>query len=215
MPADQVLFEQRLSLSARAFRDLVWPLIAHYAGGGDLIPVEAASTRPMQAHLDRLAGIDAWQVCQEPAGMRGIASRVQPLRPGWPPLGWQTFTIRYELARGGETEWAKRLRATDNPGAGWLYPHFTAQAYVSADWGTVVSCSCTPTESLIRHAANALKRGDQTRVQIRRNQEDGNSFLVVFWAPMVTDGLDIYVWPNPAARRANVSSLLDKQPRLW
>jgi hypothetical protein len=178
-----------LSKSAVIFRDRVWPLIGEACGGGQLIPVELVTESRFAKDLDALAGIDAWQILR-PFGMRGLASRVQ-----YTDQPWRTFTIRASLASGYETELHKRLRAIQH---GYLYPHFTVQAYVrgragraAPPDGRVLAVGITHTRELfgeIREWIERYREVPDSDLWKRRDGiwlktgPDGNRFICVDWA---------------------------------
>lgn len=129
-----------LSKSAKAFKEIVWPEIAHWCRGGELIPVEGVTDSRMASLLDQLAGIDAWQVV-DGEGVRGIASRVQF------GASYRSFTIRRNRVHSTrETEWQKRRRSHKNQDAGWLYPTLTVQAYISRDGKLLYACMARTSE---------------------------------------------------------------------
>lgn len=194
-------FETQVTWSSKAFLDLVWPVIHEPLGGGQLIPVEAVTKEEMRRHLDRLAGIDAWQICGGRSGMRGIASRVQRGK------AYNTFTIRYALAHGGETEWAKRLRAIEQADEGWLSPYWTCQAYISEDKqdepAALLACAVVRTRHLIGYVKAALESNDRSKVYPQTNRYDGNEFLVVNWQGLALAGLlPLYLVPEQVTEGA-------------
>ena len=122
--------------------------------------------------LDCLAGIDAWHVI-DGAGMRGVASRVQ-----WCLKSWRTFTIRYALASGHDTEWQKRSAALED--GTLLYPEWTVQAYVSQDRSTLLDAALIRTANLYSFASARL-HGREKGVWLNTNPQDGNVFVCVSW----------------------------------
>lgn len=136
---------RQLSASAADFRRLVWPRIAPWLGGGNLVPVETVTDSRFAAQTDMLAGVDAWHV-DSSRGMRGIASRVQ-----WCESPWNTFTVRMWRSSGKPTEIDKRRFALNDARGGWLFPIFTVQAYV---WpktdGQLLSVAMMFTHDLVR-----------------------------------------------------------------
>lgn len=171
--------------------DLVWPAIREPLGGGQIIPVETVTKEEMRKHLDRLAGIDAWQICGGRGGMRGIASRVQRIKHG--AKCYNTFTIRYAIASGRETEWDKRLRAIEQADEGWLSPYWTCQAYISEETQgkpvCLLACAVVRTRDLIGYAKAGLEHEDRAKVYTQTNRYDGNEFLVVNWHGLESAGL--------------------------
>ena len=148
-------FHLDLSWSAAIFSGITWPIISPHCGGGSILHVEAEKGDDHAQTLDVYAGIDCWQIIKDQSVMRGIASRVHILKPGW--RRYQTFTIRTRRKSGRETEYIKRLRAIDNKDRGFLYPALTVDTYVEG--------RCNPdfqyagivrTEDLIRVAQGCL-----------------------------------------------------------
>ena len=164
-----VTFATDLAQSSDCFDRLVWPVLAPLIGDGARVVIESTTDSTLAADLDRLAGIDAWQIVR-PHGMRGIASRVQATdRP------WDTFTVRMSRSTGAETEYVKRIRAMDS-GCGWLFPHLTIQAYVSTARDRLLSVAAIRTEDLFKHVRDCTD--GCTR---KTNGHDGNRFAVVPW----------------------------------
>jgi hypothetical protein len=165
-------------------------------GGGDLIPVEFAETvDSMRDALDMKAGIDAWQIVNgSSGGMRGLGSRIQPVT-----RSWESFTLRCSLPSGFETELDKRMRAVFRPSEGWLMPHWTVQAYVTA-YGRdvdVFAVGVVDTRSLIHHVCECRETRGKCS-QTRSNRSDGNKFIPVFWEHLAECGVPIKVWrPRP------------------
>jgi hypothetical protein len=117
-----------LSDSAYDFLRVVWPEVESWCGGGELRPVEAVASAEFERSLDMLAGIDAWQIIGG-EGIRGIASRVQWIKPKKPHF--ETFTIRYSRPNGSTTEFEKRMKSyAENNGRGFIKPELIVQGYV-------------------------------------------------------------------------------------
>jgi hypothetical protein len=136
---------------------MVWPVVNHLVGGGEIVPVEAV-TDPTFAkeRLDMYAGIDCWQVIDEKQRIRGIASRMQRTRRIFP-----SFTVRKTKESGRATEYAKRLYAIEHSHEGWTRPAVFIQAY------------CTPDYSALRAVAIAFM--DAVILTIRDGQEGTKS----------------------------------------
>ncbi len=172
-----------LASSAHDFERVVWPAVGRlFFGEGELIPVETDNGL-LARRWDALAGVDAWQV-RDGTGMRGIASRVQWIRPGGSP--YNTFTVRKSRDSGALTEFEKRLRALDNP-AGWLYPVLTIQAYVAEPrgHGALLSAAAAKTADVIQMIRDGRARESRTW-----NAE----FYHVAWGAMRRAGCEIRVW---------------------
>ena len=176
--------------------ELVWPRIAPWMRGGELIPVESTTAASLQATFDTLAGIDAWHICHEQRAMRGIASRVQTIADGYEP--YNTFTIRYRRSSGAETEFAKRLAAIRDRDGGWLYPHLTCQAYIDQRKERLLSCAVVRTKDLYMYADDWLDHGGE-QACIRTNRADANEFIVVKWTSLKGDGVRVRVYTSSVA----------------
>lgn len=164
----------------------MWPAIRPALGGGELLPVEAVTTEQMRTDLDILAGIDAWHIVRREGGIRGIASRVQA-----DGNRWDTFTIRYKRATGSETEFDKRMRAIRQSHRGWMYPHLTVQAYLSADRETLLSWGVVNTRELYLYVDRELLNDRNPGIQIRSNGQDGNQFIAVLWSRLRNAGIEV------------------------
>lgn len=172
--------ERRLSASATAFRDLVWPAVAMGCGGGVLMPMEGVADSHFAREVDRLSGVDAWQLIESQGVMRSIASRVQFGR------AYASFTIRETLASGRETELDKRLLALHERHRGWLLPALTVQGYVTGQsGGTLLYAAVAYSEELYRHIDSG---GDYDS---RTNPDDGNTFIVLWVDRLKAAGLKI------------------------
>jgi len=173
---------RRLTQSAQDFQEIVWPRIAPWCGGGQLIPVESVTAQRMAKMLDLLAGIDAWQVNNE-HGVRGITSRVQW---GYPH---NSFTVRARTPRGNPTELEKRLAALDSPQSGWLFPALTCQAYLDRPGGRLLSVGLARTADVCRQAHDKVRRGVPLLVS-----PTGEEFMPVYWLELQEKGIRIRCW---------------------
>jgi len=159
--------------SARAFRDLVWPAVARWCGGGEIVPMEGVADSRFARSVDTLSGVDAWQLCPDRGAMRGIASRVQFGAKAWP-----SFTLRERRASGAETELAKRLAALADPRRCWLLPALTVHGYVSARRdGRLLYAAVAYTHELCGLVRDGTPGQDYER---RTVHSDGNVFVVVW-----------------------------------
>ena len=179
-----------ISESAEAFLELVWPIMAKYVGGR-LLPIETDGQDESKKALDTLAGIDAWYIL-DGVGMHGVASRVQ-----WVSTSYDTFTIRYGLPSGGDTEWQKRVRALRE---GYEAPYWTAQGYAALpkSENRLLNAGFTLTTTLYEYAeprvqwpakvyreTGALgRRYENDGVWLNINPEDKHVFVCVRWASM-------------------------------
>jgi hypothetical protein len=161
--------EKTIEDSSKAFLNIVWPSISEFVGGGDAIPVEGVTTDLMRKKLDMLAGIDFWQIMDNDMGVRGIASRCQPISKDY-----HTFTIRCKLVTGNETEYQKRLRAINGDIEGLIYPSITVQSYLTSFDGDLISVGVIHTKALY----DATEKYSWPEI---KNGYEGNSFLAVDW----------------------------------
>lgn len=179
------MFRKDLSDSAKAFIDLVWPIIKPHFNNCEIRPVETVTTIPFYKELDQYSGIDAW-VLNRKKGMRGLASRVQWPNENWSKkrvsdfltFPWNTFTIRRSRASGVLTEFSKRLFAIKNE---WLYPYFTVQAYVSkrGNKGELLSVAWCRTIDLIYYIKEGIPKEDFTIEKVNKN--GSATFYAVLW----------------------------------
>lgn len=177
-------YQTDLSQSQADFLATVWPSIRETVGGGEIIPVESVFREQFATDLDRKAGIDYWQNRDD--GMRGLAVRIQ-----YGAQPWATFTIRSDRTSGAETEFAKRLAAIH---AGMLIPHLTIQAYIDKPGGSLLAWGIARTTELFTHFENCSTK-DFT---IRRNPEDDNQFIAIWWDALRAGGITVgtFVAPN-------------------
>jgi len=138
-------WQKDLDWSAKAFHDLVWPILQKHIGG-QLIHIEQITEDSFAKNFDQLSGIDAWHIRAD-KGIRGIASRIQVCDIKFPP--YNTFTIRKSRDSGAITEYEKRKKAIESQN-GWLYPHLTVQAYISEKTGGILrSFAVAKTKNII------------------------------------------------------------------
>ncbi len=180
--------QRNLSDSAGDFLRVVWPRVSRFCGGGALTPTEAVTSTWMNRQLDTLGGIDAWQLLDDRHTMRGIASRVQWIKPGDPV--WESFTIRATTRNGGPTEWQKRCAAISDNTRGWLIPHLTIQAYISTPRGagSLLSAAVIRTTDLYEYAMPLWDRA-----RSKPNPADGNRFKIFFWRDIERAGCRIRI----------------------
>ena len=196
----------RIKKSSEDFINYVWPIIGNDLGGGEIIPVEGVTDSKIAGLLDTLAGVDAWQILSDKKGIRSIASRVQYQNPKWkikyPP---NTFTIRYTLNSGNNTEYYKRMYAFGNPQEGLLTPDTFVQAYLDEEGSRVLSIGIIKMAELCsimsKHEPGELipdksfgnipvayKLIDTLKV------EGGNKMLVISWANLKRLGCNIMTY---------------------
>lgn len=172
------VFKQNFNQSASNF-SLVKDTI-EYLIGGNIYSLELDSnnidSRDIQYGYDLIQTIDNNEY--------GIASRIQPSnRP------WNTFTIRYSLESGMDTEYLKRII---NIASEDLYPKWTIQAYVSIDNTKLLSLGIIDTKIFYNKVASFIRNNElgtdrNKDVYITTNTIDNNEFLVVRWRLLVPD----------------------------
>jgi hypothetical protein len=192
-----------LTDSSFDFQRLIWPAIAAWCGGGEYVPVESTAEKQLANDLDFYAGIDGYHKIKIKGVMRGIASRIQWEKyPGqWAKYGpWNTFSIRKSRGTGTATELNKRLYALSHLYDGYIFPHFTVQAYISQRRiGQLLSVAMAYTRQLIPYAYEKWTHcGDCNEVCERKVWEDGkcNTFLAVSWDRYEQTGLFLKRWPD-------------------
>jgi len=178
--------KETIKESSKKFVNIVWPRISLQIGGGRLIPVESVTDSRFADYLDMQAGIDAWQVLGNRDGIRGIASRVQVSKTQNP---FNSFTVRYKLASGRETEYQKRMRAIKCTDRGLLFPFLTTQAFLDKD-DRFLSAAVIKTVSLFESILICPELWHE-RVAI-----DGNVFLFAFWEDLQRNGYNIIIVDN-------------------
>ena len=164
--------------TAKDFRGYVWPKIKDALGGGQLFSVEGSEFDQFKFHLDRVAGVDAWQVNDEASIMRGLACRVQYVEKPFP-----TFTVR-KSSSSTLTEYDKRVLAIQRGG---LFPELTIQAYLSDYMREVLGVYVCRTRDLIDTCKN------HPGVPVVRNHVDGNEFFSVHWKHLLNQGFPVFI----------------------
>lgn len=175
--------KETIKESSKKFVNIVWPRIRLQIGGGRLIPVESVTDSRFADYLDMQAGIDAWQVLGNTDGIRGIASRVQVSKTQNP---FNSFTVRYKIASGHETEFQKRIRAIKHTDKGLLFPFLTTQAFLDKD-ERFLSAAAIKTVSLFESILICPELWHE-RVAI-----DGNVFLFAFWEDLQRNGYSVVI----------------------
>lgn len=182
-----------LEASKSDFLDVVWPAIKQWCGKGELVPCEGEVSDRLKTQFDTLAGVDAWQII-DGVGMRGIASRVQPVASGRP---WNTYTIRTARPSGAPTEYEKRLDAIKSD-RGLLYPALTVQAYVVK---TIVDYKTKKTAATLESVAVVKTKDlflyvEKNRAKYRdRSVHDGSAkFIAIPWADLERDKVDVKIF---------------------
>ena len=178
-------FHEKSNASRIAFEDVVWPEIRGEIGDGRLHSNEGTSSP-----LDVIAGIDAWQIIEDRGVAVSIASRVQFVE-----RSYYSFTVRYDLSSGKETEHDKRLRAVE---LGATLPDLTVQAYIAKLSGEFINAGIVGTRELwdyiSRNMASLLKN-------TKANPEDGNLFYPVYWQAIRRAGIRTIIVPDDTNKR--------------
>lgn len=178
-------FEKNLSDSVSDFERLVKPmLIKKQLIQGNIISIELATAdkhKDLIALFDTLSGIDAW-IINNKTGIQGLASRIQ-----WGEKNWQTFTVRYKLLSGNETEYQKRLNALES--GEYLYPEYAVQAYITkAKTGHLLGLAIAKT----LHIFGMIKAGMYWIAP--PNSQNGTRFMCVSWEKMQHQGYPIKIY---------------------
>lgn len=173
---------RRLNDSSHDFMHIVWPELGQ--GFGRVIPVESVSDNVFASELDRRSGVDVWLIGTD-EHMRGLASRVQ-----WTNNSFDTFTVRVRSSGGGSTEYDKRraaIAANRNGIAGVLYPHYTAQGYVSTDRTRLVAAAIARTQDVISCV-------EQDQGWLMPPNRDGSQGYAVPWSALRSSRFQIRIW---------------------
>lgn len=191
-------FHESLRDSAYDFSRVVWPVVKPWIDAEDVYPVEAVGGAAATI-VDIFAGIDLWVL--DETGLRGVASRVQ-YPQGNPYL---SFTIRSRLPSGLPTELDKRLAAMGQPEAGYLFPIFTIQAYVTEPRTGELSYVCmVRTRDLFEFVRQNVKE-----LRVRTNPQDGTEFLVVWVADLL--GADYPIWQSPPWAQVEIDQAIEAE----
>ena len=175
--------------SSNDFLNYVWPKIKVFMGGGVIKSVEGNNDNNYNKNLDTLSGIDMWQILPDNKGMRSIASRVQYKNDEWsikyPP---NTFTIRYELLSGKQTEINKRIYAIKNEDQDIAYPALTIHSYLSYNGPPLYSTAWIKTKDLF---IASEKYKNIWRIQPVKG---GNKMQILQWTRLECLGYKITKW---------------------
>lgn len=161
MVRSQSLIHDRISDSAKAFVDKVWPIVSGLCGGGRIVSVESLDECDLfRQALDVYSGIDGIQIDDRMCRARGLSSRVQSLKHK--PY-FESFTVRFARASGLPTEFDKRLRDLQGNG-GWLCPAIAIHSYFrpteEEKYGRLRAVGVAYMRSLIRVILEG-KKGDE------------------------------------------------------
>lgn len=171
--------------SAFDFKRLIAPIILKKIGGGKIISIESLGGEKVAKIFDSDAGIDAIQIKTD-KGIRGTASRIQ-----WDwREDFRSFTQRYKLTSGYDTEYDKKKRAIKTK-SGWFYPYWTSQGYVTQRRkGDLLYLCMMKTEDLYDYIDEHPEE-----IKIQTNPEDGNKFIIA-WANHIKKHYPIYIYEN-------------------
>lgn len=92
------------------------------------------------SYLDQIAGYDGLQIGR--SAIRGFALRVQ-----W-EKDYRTFSIREGRPTNATTEYEKRRLAVEHSNDGYMFPHWTIQAYADCPGGDILSIGLAKTREL-------------------------------------------------------------------
>lgn len=179
--------EDRIEDSRDNFQELVWPEIAEWfvddPDAAELIATEGDDHNLCEG-FDTIGGVDFWLIDTPENRMMSIASRVQPEHE------YASFTIRYRLTSGNDTEHHKRLKQYHDSIA--HLPTWTVQAYVDETLGVLQNAATISTDDLYRYIDRCLCPIDEDIVIHRVNEPD---FYPVWWSDLsgISD-LRVYNW---------------------
>jgi len=176
--------EERIENSRNAFESVVWPEIMDWfvddEEDAQLLPTEGEGGL-LSTKFDTAGGVDYW-VVESPARMFSIASRVQP------QYEFPTFTVRYKLSTGNNTEHQKRvLQYRDNQAH---LPTWTVQAYVEPTLGVLQNAACVSTADLYKYIINR-------RCPISEDElmsSDGDEWFYPVWWSKLLGCTDIKIY---------------------
>ena len=182
-----------LSRSSKVFVEIVWPAIEPLIGPGSrYVPVEGVSTHGVAHELDTVAGVDGFQIIDKTSAMRGLATRVQWVRPGASP--YNTFSIRLSRPSSAKTEKEKRLLQVTGKDFGLVYPNLTVQAYLRDGTDELLSVGIAMTDDLYdcvsKHPSNI----------IRAAGNGGERFEAYHFDYLTSKGYVIRQWHKPTPR---------------
>jgi len=152
-------FDGRARQSARAFRELAWPVLRPRFGG-DMVSCEAAQDPGLARIMDQWTATDYWWIRGQQ--MMPVASRM--LRAG----RYSTFTVRVRRQGGGPCEYDRIRQAI---AGGWLYPQLWVQGYYSPELWQLSLVLWARTADVLA----AVAVGGRSRI----NPQDGTEFWSV------------------------------------
>lgn len=127
---------------------------------------------PEDIDADRNCGID--KTMEINGKQVTMALRIQPSN-----VDWRTFSIRKSTVSGLPTEFYKRRKAIKS-GDESKYPKITAQVYIV---NNQISYAIIRTKDLY----DFIEQNPEL-IQTRTNRQDGNKFVVVYWADLIHQG---------------------------
>ena len=162
--------ERVIKDSAYDFTRVIAPFIFEWIGGGEIVSIESLAGEKSAKIFDINAGIDAIQIKTD-EGIRGIASRIQW---GWRD-DYKSFTIRYRLSSGKDTEFIKRKRAIESK-SGLFYPYWTSQGYITERRkGNLLYLCMIKTKDLY----DFIEKHPE-KIKIKPNPANGNEFIIIW-----------------------------------
>lgn len=157
--------------------------ISQLLKGGTVHRVEGLDDKICQM-IDRVCGVDWFQVYEDKKLVQGIATRTQVIKDGYKP--YNSFTTRKEIASGNLTEYHKRKYAIDHGG---VYPYLQLQLYVD-ECDEPISLAIAKTVDIIDFIDNGYAFVKHTGV----NQRDPAEFYVCRWDSMILKGYHVEIW---------------------
>ena len=181
-------FKEDLSDSTFDFARVVWPVIKKRIGGGEFVPVNNVTKLAFSQQLDKLAGVNAWQVNNN-VGIRGIDIRVQYGHP------YASFTICSSCPSGSFAEFEKIVYALQHKNEGWVTPAYTIRAYLDErKTGKLLYVCMIKTNALISYVNNGKPGQDW---ELRDNKRDNNKFIVVWCKDLKDANVDLFEYIAP------------------
>ena len=185
IPSPITNFTVRYRLSCQTFRDVVWPLVVHKFGPGELVAAEGLDQGRLAKVVD-YCGID--YIFRPSTGAAfGLAQRTQrtPLDSDGRPVPWDSFTLNV----GTLDRW---LAAYRRP-LGQLLPAVIVHAYVRAHSAEAVvdAVGIVRTVDLLDYATGH-----------ELHHRDGPNGPFVYWtfSELTTAGISVDRFPAPILR---------------
>jgi len=193
--------DRRIENTRNNFERFVWPevrdLLAPNSQYVDLIPTEGVDDNLRNA-FDTISGVDFWAV-KSGNEMVSIASRVQPGHE------FPTFTVRYELESGNDTEHQKRMKQYHSKLS--HLPTYTVQAYIDPTIEALQNFAFVETKQLYDYISRELCPIGKDEVVERRGEAN---FYAVEWSELV-GCTDIVIYDKG---RADIDSNISKDASL-